>query len=271
MKIKYLGTSAHEGLPAPFCKCPTCQRARLLGERNFRSRSQALVDDKILIDFNADTFMHFMRYKTDTLKIRYCLITHTHGDHFYLDDMSIARYAVDPEPLHFYAGQDGYDKAKSSFAALENFRNKYTLTKVSAYERFGIEDYEVLPVKATHDPKTSPLNYAFARGGKRMLYAHDTGNFSDETVSALRDFGKLDFVSMDCAGGLLDTTWGWHMTFGQVKTQLEILWKNGVVGDGTIVCLSHFAHISDATYDDMVNACRGTDILVAYDGMEIEF
>ena len=27
MKLTYLGTAASEGIPAPFCQCPVCQRA----------------------------------------------------------------------------------------------------------------------------------------------------------------------------------------------------------------------------------------------------
>ena len=55
MKIKYLGTAAAEAVPAPFCECEICERAREKGGRNIRTRSQAVIDDRILIDFCADT------------------------------------------------------------------------------------------------------------------------------------------------------------------------------------------------------------------------
>ena len=48
MKLQFLGTAAAEGFPALFCQCENCKRARELGGRNIRSRSQALVDGKIL-------------------------------------------------------------------------------------------------------------------------------------------------------------------------------------------------------------------------------
>lgn len=81
MKIKYLGTGAFEGMPALFCGCEVCKRARAAGGKNIRSRSQALVNDELLLDFNADTCMHFQRYGLDLGKVRACLITHSHCDH----------------------------------------------------------------------------------------------------------------------------------------------------------------------------------------------
>ena len=51
MKITYLGTAASEGLPAPFCTCEVCRRAREAGGKSVRTRSQALVDESLLIDF----------------------------------------------------------------------------------------------------------------------------------------------------------------------------------------------------------------------------
>ncbi|MBQ8533797.1 MAG: hypothetical protein IJ462_03090 [Clostridia bacterium] len=53
MKIKYLGTAAAEGIPALFCQCETCEKARKTGI--IRSRAQAIIDDCILLDFGPDT------------------------------------------------------------------------------------------------------------------------------------------------------------------------------------------------------------------------
>ena len=81
MKIKYLGTAAAEGIPALFCDCENCKRARKLGGRNIRTRSQALVDDALLIDFPPDTYMHFILHNIPLSKIKSCIITHSHYDH----------------------------------------------------------------------------------------------------------------------------------------------------------------------------------------------
>ena len=87
MKIQYLGTAAAEGYPALFCECENCTKAKKLGGKNIRSRSQALIDDKLLIDYNADTNLHYITHKFNLPNIKHCLITHGHHDHFYPMDL----------------------------------------------------------------------------------------------------------------------------------------------------------------------------------------
>ena len=50
MKFTYLGTSSCEGIPALFCNCPRCEGARRLGGKNIRTRTQALINEDLLID-----------------------------------------------------------------------------------------------------------------------------------------------------------------------------------------------------------------------------
>lgn len=50
MKLTYFGTAAAEGWPGIFCHCVYCERAKQLGGKNIRTRSQALLDDTLLFD-----------------------------------------------------------------------------------------------------------------------------------------------------------------------------------------------------------------------------
>ena len=61
MKLTYLGTAAAEGFPALFCHCPHCNEARNLGGKSIRTRSQALINDDLLIDLPADTYHHMLK------------------------------------------------------------------------------------------------------------------------------------------------------------------------------------------------------------------
>jgi len=110
MQIKYLGTGAAEGIPGLFCHCENCRRARELGGRNLRSRSQALIDGKILIDWPADAYMHMCDNAIDYALISTLLITHTHGDHFYPADLTMRRpgfaHIDDCKPLDIYGSED---------------------------------------------------------------------------------------------------------------------------------------------------------------------
>ena len=107
MKIQYLGTAAAEGIPAIFCDCENCQKSKAAGGKNIRTRSQALIDDCILIDFPADTYMHFLQYDIPLSKIRSCLITHSHMDHLYPVEMQMRKNGFanlnEQAPLTFYS------------------------------------------------------------------------------------------------------------------------------------------------------------------------
>lgn len=62
MKIKFLGTGAAEGIPAIFCNCSVCKYARKIKGRNVRTRSQALINNDLLLDFGLDTYWHAVTY-----------------------------------------------------------------------------------------------------------------------------------------------------------------------------------------------------------------
>ncbi len=87
MKLKYLGTAAAEGIPGLFCNCRVCRNALSVRGREIKTRSQSLVDGKLLIDLPADTYMHVLNYGLDLREIHHCIITHNHSDHFYPNDL----------------------------------------------------------------------------------------------------------------------------------------------------------------------------------------
>ena len=45
MKITFLGTCAAEGFPGLFCKCDTCNKARILKGKNIRSRFSIMINE----------------------------------------------------------------------------------------------------------------------------------------------------------------------------------------------------------------------------------
>lgn len=83
-----IGNRGGGGMPAMFCDCEKCRKATMLGGRNIRSRSQAIVNDRLLIDFPCDTFYHLNLNHIDITKINHCIITHAHSDHYYEEDFN---------------------------------------------------------------------------------------------------------------------------------------------------------------------------------------
>ena len=85
MRIRYLGTAAAEGFPAVFCNCAACKMARELGE--LRTRSQALIDETLLVDLPPETYYHTVRFGIDLSAVSHLLVTHSHTDHFYAQEL----------------------------------------------------------------------------------------------------------------------------------------------------------------------------------------
>lgn len=91
MKLTYYGTAASEGWPGVFCECEACRKARESGGKNIRTRSQALIDEELLLDFPADTYMHSCVGGLNLNKVKYLFVTHSHSDHFYPAELESLR------------------------------------------------------------------------------------------------------------------------------------------------------------------------------------
>ena len=76
MKPKYYGTGGGAGIPEIFCDCRVCRHAREFGGKDIRTRSQAVIDDKISIDFPVDTYLHTAYCGLDMRRIKNIIITH---------------------------------------------------------------------------------------------------------------------------------------------------------------------------------------------------
>lgn len=279
MKIKYLGTAAYEGIPSLFCNCRVCRTAMEQGGRELRSRSQALVNDDLLLDFPADTVWHSQRFHLDWTKISDCLVTHSHSDHLYPEDLEMAApgYTHEHRALHFHAGESGYGKIKKILDRphiAEAMKAVMSVSLVEPGRRFYVGEngkYSVLPLWANHAQDTSPVIYSITDGKKRMLYAHDSGVFCEATWAGLKEEGKFDLVSLDCTGCMQS---GWrdgHMSFDANLETLERMKKEKLIGEGTVVVINHFSHNGGRTHEEMVSEAEKYGIIVSYDGLEIDF
>ena len=276
MRLKFLGTAAYESVPSLFCDCDVCRKSREAGGKNLRSRSQAIINGELLIDFPPDTVWHSQRFGLDWNKITDCIITHSHSDHLYAEDAAMLSngYSHGKSSLHFHSGQSGFDSL-NEIAAKENVGERMKISLVKPFEKFTVcgGKYTILPLPADHAYKTSPVIYAIESGGKRILYAHDTGMFFEEVWQNLKGFGKLDLVSLDCTGclGLGGDYERLHMSVGSDLRIIERMKREGIADDKTVFVINHFSHNGGQTHDELCEAFKDKGLIVAYDGMEIEF
>jgi len=280
MHLKYFGTAAAEGIPALFCTCPVCATARGRGGKELRTRSQALVDGRLLIDFPPDTYMHCLYGGLDLPAITACIITHSHEDHLLPDEFEYRRmgYAYEgdwevplKDPLRLYATAKAMERVRSKQALASAAAGVIEFHEIEAYVPFQVDDFTVTGLNSRHSPATGPVMYIIERAGKTMLYAHDTGPFLDEVWDYLaRVKPRFGFVSLDCTGMAQDWE-GSHMGLpndAQVRDRLVDL---GCADENTVFCAHHFSHNGGSNHEELVRAAAGYGFLVSYDGMEIEF
>lgn len=277
MKITYLGTAAAEGWPAMFCNCEYCKKAKELGGKNLRTRSQALINDDLLIDFPADTYHHALMNKLDLSAVKHCIVTHSHIDHFEPTDLTMrmegcyAHQMTEPI-LNIYGNKAVLGRFKHFVLDTEEEPNPpaVALTELKAYETVQIDRYTVTPLPAYHAPNETPFVYLVSDGEKTILYLHDTGIPFDEVFDWLEKNGvRADLISYDCTYAALPSGGG-HMGLDSVPTVRERLEKIGVCGDKTINILNHFSHNGILLHDELCEAAEKVGFSVAYDGMVIE-
>ena len=277
MKIQYLGTAAAEGIPAVFCDCDVCKRSREAGGKNIRSRSQAIIDDKILIDFPCDTFYHTALYGIELSKISTCIITHNHQDHLYPEDFLMLKkgfsHPESTKPFTVYATHPGYSQILCTTIP-QNLENpdRLVVNKIEPFSPFEADGYKITPLKADHDPKCQPVFYSIEKDGKAILYANDTGLFPEETIKYLKSNPvKYDLISLDCTNMMLGIYYGSHMGLAENIAIREKLISWGCADENTKFVCHHFSHNGGGvTHDDFVPIAKKEGFDVSYDGLTIE-
>ena len=279
MQLQYLGTGAAEGWPGLFCNCDQCETARLLGRRNIRTRSQAVlyadavgsgdINDILLIDLPPDSYMHVVQHGLRLDRIAHLLVTHSHYDHFAPHELNYrSGIFAKPKPgfpLHIY----GNDKVKARYEESIEFDQKqwpldieYHL--VENFEPFQAGSFTVTALPALHDRSERCLIYMIEREGKRILYGNDSGIFPNETFEYIA--GKpFDLISLDCTNGI-NAEGSNHMGMPDAQTVKRRLDSANCLKPSTRIVLHHFSHNGGPYHDAMVELAAEHSFEVSYDG-----
>jgi phosphoribosyl 1,2-cyclic phosphate phosphodiesterase len=279
MKIQYWGTAAAEGIPAIFCGCSVCNEARRLGGKYARARSQVMLDDELLVDFGPDTYMNSVRFGHDLSRLSDVLITHVHEDHFYPSELlnrSIGySNSMKTDTLVFHGSEDVERQARH-IAGSEGIEDllkskRIAFDKLLPYEKRCILGFSVTPIPANHDTP-NPYIYIFEKNRKNMLLFNDSAILSQEAFDFIKESGiKFDLVSYDCTYADRDDAKR-HLGIPDVLRLRKIFTDNGNYKDSTIEVITHFSHNTKTVgYGDMKKIADSCGLVLAYDGLEIEF
>ena len=266
MKVKLLGTAAAEGFPAIFCHCEHCIKAKELGGKNIRTRSSAVIDGDLKIDFPPDSYMDVLWKGLSVSTFKHLVFTHTHHDHFHPEDINMRAPIFSHEidyPLYIYGNETAIEKCENILD-----QEHFQLKVFKPFQTYVVGNARITPLPADHKPDEESFIYLIEKSGKVCLYGNDTGYFPEETFNWLRD-KTIDIAILDCTHGLIDSMKN-HMNIEAVKKIKAQFDKNGTFHKDSKVIATHFSHNIGLMHQDLEELLHPYGIDVAYDGMEIK-
>ena len=277
MKIRFLGTGAAEGVPAMFCGCENCINIRKLGEAEFRTRSQVLIDDMLSIDFPPEAYSHSLKSGVSISKLKYLLVTHSHMDHFYAHDFILRGYKyarLDEDVLQIY-GNAEVGKVFAECTAREmkvEVAPHVSFNVVKPYDKFTVGEYEVITIPANHGKTEDALLFYVFHGGKGYLHFYDTGRICDTAFDfLLKNNAKANVVAFDCTfGESIGGENSRHMGIEDCMLMKRRLQERGVTDKNTKFIITHFSHNCNPTRAHLSEIEKKYNVTAAYDGMVIE-
>ncbi|MCL2375572.1 MAG: MBL fold metallo-hydrolase [Firmicutes bacterium] len=280
MKIKFLGTAAAEGMPALFCNCITCEKARKMAGKNIRTRSQILVNDNILLDFPPDSYFHAITNNLDFSKIKYLFITHAHPDHCIPTEFALRvaphAHRLKEPLLHIYGNQTVIESIKACIPSEKQHGIK--LQKMTPFQQVKIAGITVTALPAEHEKNTHETDrercfiYLLEDGKNTFLQFHDSGILPDAVYTYLKSRKvKIDCIAFDCTFGFIKKGPARHMGYFDTVEEKERMNKFGILNPHCKYILTHFSHNCGLLHLEMETKVENDKkgFLVAYDGMEI--
>ena len=274
MKMTWFGTAAGEGWPGVFCDCELCRKARELGGKNIRTRSQSLINDDLLLDLPPDNYLHTLYGGLDLSRVKTLLFTHSHSDHCYAADLELLR-----EPYtHTYSGQlqvFGNDAVEQKVlrvcGSLGGERLRFQFHRIMPNETVTSGPYTITALRAVHAENETCLFYHIASGEDAVLYAHDTGAFTQENLDTLaRLVLPLKLVSLDCTTQQ-HRDGKYHMGLADAVEQKERLLALGFADENTIFVVNHFSHNGGWLHEELERQAAAYGMAASYDGMSLSW
>lgn len=277
MKLTYLGTAAAEGWPALYCSCEGCKTARINKGKDIRTRSQAIINDDLLIDFGPDTYLHVLNYGLNLDLVKNIIVTHSHDDHLAPADLFYRTKGFCAVRPNHVIGIYGNDKVIEKICDVANTNNQLdtllvamSLNEIEAYSKNEIGNYTVYSLLANHKKGENCFIYIIQdKAGKTILYAHDTGFFPQETWDFIKNF-KFNLVSLDCNHGKEDCINN-HMGMKCCAMVKDNMIKMGVTNDDCKFILHHFSHnCYYLSHEEIVQDAKEYGFDVSYDTKVVE-
>ena len=284
----FLGTGAAELYPNPYCNCEFCESLRQSGEAP-RKRSSLLLDAHTLVDLGPDALAAAQMYNARLYDVDHLFLTHSHEDHLCITNLEVLTMTPqrNEKPLHVYLsepahvfltrymqalrgvyaqGETGLETLiKRGVVELHSFPS-YVPVRVGGMEVFAIESNHT-----AHGPNEHALNYVFSREGEKLLYAADTGLYSEENLRALAGMGIQTLVMEGTFGDVpVNPETATHLNAEHFVLQLQRLLDSGAQAQDARVYMTHITQVQPlchAAYQAYMDAHSPIPVVVASDGL----
>lgn len=267
MKIKLLGTGAADGIPSPFGTDRISAHARAVKGKEIRTRSGAIVDGTIKIDLSPDTYMQLLRENLSATDWTALFFTHSDDDHLAVSEI---QYALEPFidnpylPYTIFANRDVADLIRARYPGWP-----IEIRETRSYECYQHLDYRVTTIQATHLSDEDCHNFIFQRDSKTLLYATDTGLWSEKTWQFLERF-RLDALVIECTDGFNPSPYIGHLSLEECLDVVTRLRKSGILHSEAQVVTTHHGVRGNATHEELIVALAPHGIQAGFDGMTID-
>jgi len=287
MELIFLGTGAAEGAPAAYCRCATCQGVRKRGGVELKTRSSVRLGLHHQIDVSPDQYGQTIAAGLDMYDVEHILVTHTHEDHFTLTGLTDKQMTreTNEKMLTVYLSQPGRAYVEKMIAAVPLSANDLRWIDVHLafvgleyFHEYAVGDLTVETVKGNHTARgvdEYSINYLVAMPhGKKLLYACDTGYYTDDTWEYLSG-RRVDTLILECTfAGRTDRGEfpGGHLDFPSWFKTLERMAGIGFIDERTAVYATHFNPHQGLDHFEINDRMRRSawHATAAHDGLRIE-
>ncbi len=253
--VKFLGTGAADWTVKPNPK----------PDGEFRRRTSALLDGRILIDFTRGAKDMLGDAKPETI-----FYTHQHGDHYN------AAAATEIGVKKAYVHTSWVDHAKSQFAAVakKSGRQPVEVVPVPFFSPVRVGEYEFTHLPANHScdrPEWEPGIWAVKKGKTHLLYATDTAYISDRAwVFYIMKQPALTAIVHEATLYEKDTRITGHSSVDMVDYLMKaLLWRKYYAPPaGQKIYLTHLSRNSQKSQKEL-DSILPEGIAAAYDGLEV--
>ena len=129
---------------------------------------------------------------------------------------------------------------------------------------------QVTAVVSYHAEPGTVFNYIIERAGKTLLYACDCGGYDADMLALLQQY-RYDLVVFEGTFGLMTEDDPGHMNLQKNRDMLRFFSDRALWKDKPHFVLTHIAPHNTPPYDLYRNTVEAAGMVLAYDGMEIEF